>query len=193
MCPVSRCRRGLRRDLNGSALPTLPQSVSRGARFSRLHWFATATAFQVARPLDGSDRVSPATGGFYIQASDGLVALPAAGYDYNSTGLLCWRDFHPQEWQLASLHQIQPGDIIVVSPWVLHRHRRRWTDPDAFDPERFMPGAPPVDRYTYLPFGLGPRVCIGAHFALAEATLLLSRLLKNFRIELVSSKPVMPV
>jgi cytochrome P450 len=89
--------------------------------------------------------------------------------------------------------QIQPGDIIVVSPWVLHRHRRRWTDPDAFDPERFLPSAPPVDRYTYLPFGLGPRVCIGAHFALAEATLVLSRLLKNFRIELVSSKPVMPI
>src|SRR3954447_23829151 len=62
-------------------------------------------------PLAGSDRVSPATGGFYIQASEGLVALPAAGYDYNSTGLLCWRDFHPQEWQLASLHQIRAGPI----------------------------------------------------------------------------------
>src|SRR3954453_12352523 len=46
------------------------------------------------------------TGDFYIQASDGSVALPAAGYDYNSAGLLCWRDFHPQEWQLASLHRI---------------------------------------------------------------------------------------
>src|SRR4051794_13899365 len=57
-------------------------------------------------PLDGSDRVSPATGGFYIQASGGSVTLPVAGYDYNSTGLLCWRDFHPQEWQLASLHPI---------------------------------------------------------------------------------------
>src|SRR3954454_16941689 len=56
-------------------------------------------------PLDGSDRVSPATGGFYIQASDGSVSLTVAGYDYNSTGLLCWRDFHPQEWQLASLHR----------------------------------------------------------------------------------------
>src|SRR3954451_3114474 len=106
MCPVARRRRGLRRDLNGSALPTLPQSVSRGARLSRLHWFAFATACQVARPPDGSDRVSPATGGFYIQASDGSVTLPVAGYDYNSTGLLCWRDFHPQERQLASLHQI---------------------------------------------------------------------------------------
>src|SRR3954447_23890961 len=58
-------------------------------------------------PLDGSDRVSPATGGFYIQASDGSVTLPVAGYDYNSTGLLCWRDFHPQEWQLALLHRIR--------------------------------------------------------------------------------------
>src|SRR3954468_9547283 len=84
MCPVARCRHGLRRDLNGSALPTLPQSVSRGTRFSRLHWFAFATACQVARPLDGSNQVSPATGGFYIQASGGSVALPAAGYDYNS-------------------------------------------------------------------------------------------------------------
>src|SRR3954468_11111410 len=46
------------------------------------------------------------TGDFYIQASGGSVALPTAGYDYNSTGLLCWRDFHPQEWQLASLHRI---------------------------------------------------------------------------------------
>src|SRR4051812_48010537 len=64
--------------------------------------------------LDGSDRVSPATGGFYIQASGGSVTLPVAGYDYNSTGLLCWRDFHPQEWQLASLHQtlaVMPKDL----------------------------------------------------------------------------------
>src|SRR3954470_18892701 len=44
------------------------------------------------------------TGDFYIQASDGSVALPAAGYDYNSTGLLCWRDFHPQEWQLNHVY-----------------------------------------------------------------------------------------
>lgn len=88
---------------------------------------------------------------------------------------------------------VRPGDIVVISPWVLHRHRRRWTDPDAFDPERFMPGAPSIDRYAYMPFGIGPRVCIGAHFALTEATLVLSRLLKNFRIELASREPVMPV
>ena len=88
---------------------------------------------------------------------------------------------------------VRPGDIIEISPWVLHRHRRRWTDPDTFDPERFMPGSPPVDRYTYMPFGAGPRVCIGAHFALTEAALVLSRLLKAFRIELASGEPVMPL
>src|SRR5208337_650161 len=58
---------------------------------------------------DGSDQVSPAPEDFYFQASGRSVALPAAGYDYNS-GLnsFCWRDSHPLEWQLASLHQIRP-------------------------------------------------------------------------------------
>ena len=83
---------------------------------------------------------------------------------------------------------------MVISPWVLHRHKRRWTDPDAFEPERFLPGRrEEVDRYAYLPFGAGPRVCIGAHFALTEATIVLSRLAQNFRIELAGSEPVMPV
>jgi cytochrome P450 len=88
---------------------------------------------------------------------------------------------------------VRSGDLMVVSPWVLHRHRRRWANPDAFDPERFLPGGPGVDRYAYLPFGVGPRICIGAHFALTEATLVLARLLQSFRIELVSSAPVTPV
>ena len=88
---------------------------------------------------------------------------------------------------------VRPGDLMVISPWVLHRHKRRWTNPDAFEPERFLPGGPEIDRYTYLPFGTGPRVCIGAHFALTEATLVLARLIQNFRIDLVSSEPVMPV
>src|SRR3954447_10480604 len=105
MCPVSRCRRGLRRDPSGSALPTLPQSVSRGTRFRGFTGSRLLRPVRLLAPLDGSDQVSPATGDFYIQASGGSVTLPVAGYDYNSTGLLCWRDFHPQEWQLASLHR----------------------------------------------------------------------------------------
>src|SRR3954452_13699787 len=67
------------------------------------------------------------TGDFYIQASGGSVALPAAGYDYNSTGLLCWRDFHPQEWQLASLHRIYSGS----RPWT--QVHARWLSNLSFE------------------------------------------------------------
>ena len=94
--------------------------------------------------------------------------------------------------QFAGL-DVKRGDLIVVAPWLLHRHKRRWVEPDAFRPERFLPGAPPVDRYSYLPFGVGPRICIGAHFALTEATLALASLVRNFRIELIDSEPVLPV
>ena len=76
---------------------------------------------------------------------------------------------------------------------MLHRHRKYWHEPDAFAPERFLPGALAVDRFAYLPFGVGPRVCIGAHFALTEATLVLAELMRSFRIELVTSRPVLPV
>jgi cytochrome P450 len=89
--------------------------------------------------------------------------------------------------------EMKPGDLAVISPWVLHRHRRWWREPDAFVPERFLPGAPAIDRFAYLPFGVGPRVCIGAHFALTEATLVLAELLRSFRIELITTRPVLPV
>ena len=69
----------------------------------------------------------------------------------------------------------------MIAPWVLHRHRRLWRDPDAFDPSRFLPGAPPPPRFAYLPFGAGPRVCVGAQFALTEATLVLAMLMRAFR------------
>jgi unspecific monooxygenase len=89
--------------------------------------------------------------------------------------------------------EMKPGDLAIIAPWLLHRHRKRWHEPDAFIPERFLPGAPAVDRFAYLPFGVGPRVCIGAHFALTEATLALAELMRSFRIELVSTRPVLPV
>ena len=87
---------------------------------------------------------------------------------------------------------IRPGTIVIVSPWLLHRHRRLWRDPDAFDPARFLPGAPAVPRFGYLPFGAGPRVCIGAQFALTEAVLALSRLVGRFAIALDEKRPVLP-
>lgn len=97
-----------------------------------------------------------------------------------------------QEARIGEL-RVDAGDLAVVSPWVLHRHRRRWRDPDVFAPERFLPGNPPPDRFSYLPFGLGPRICIGAQFALTEATLVLAALVRRFRVELVDGERVMPV
>ena len=88
--------------------------------------------------------------------------------------------------------EVAGGDIVMISPWVLHRHRRLWNDPDAFDPGRFLPGAPPIPRYAYLPFGVGPRVCIGAHFALTEAVLALARIVGRYKIALADTTPVLP-
>src|SRR4051812_38837029 len=88
---------------------------------------------------------------------------------------------------------VRKNDIVLVSPWLLHRHEKLWRDPNAFIPARFMPPAPPPDRFAYMPFGVGARVCIGAHFALVEATLALARLIGAFRVELLDREPVLPV
>jgi len=80
--------------------------------------------------------------------------------------------------------------VLIIAPWVLHRHRRYWRDPDAFDPDRFMPDAPQPLRFAYLPFGAGPRVCVGAQFALTEAVLVLASIIQRFRVELVDDPPL---
>jgi unspecific monooxygenase len=88
---------------------------------------------------------------------------------------------------------IPRGALVVIAPWLLHRHRKRWSNPDAFDPSRFMPGAPHPPRFAYMPFGAGPRICVGAHFALAEVTYVLGALLREFRVELTDRRPILPV
>jgi cytochrome P450 len=88
---------------------------------------------------------------------------------------------------------VAKNDVILIAPWLLHRHEKLWRDPNAFVPERFLAPAPPPDRFAYLPFGVGPRVCIGAHFALVEATLALARIIAAFRVTLLDKDPVMPM
>lgn len=80
--------------------------------------------------------------------------------------------------------QVRKGDALLVFPWLLHRHRRWWEAPDGFDVKRFLPGREqsPV-RGAYLPFGLGARACIGAGFAMQEAALIVSALLKNYEVK----------
>jgi unspecific monooxygenase len=93
----------------------------------------------------------------------------------------------------AGAVDIPAGAILMIAPRVLHRHRRLWRDPDLFDPARFLPDAPPPPRFAYLPFGTGPRVCVGAQFALTEATLVLAKLMQHFTVALEESRPVLPV
>jgi cytochrome P450 len=88
---------------------------------------------------------------------------------------------------------IRKHDVILIAPWLLHRHEKLWRDPNAFIPDRFMAPAPPPDRFAYIPFGVGARICIGAHFALVEATLALARIIGAFRVTVLDSEPVMPL
>ncbi len=88
---------------------------------------------------------------------------------------------------------IPTGAVLMIAPWVLHRHRRLWRDPERFDPARFLPDAAPPPRFAYLPFGAGPRVCVGAQFALTEAVLVLAAMIQAFEVELAEPGPVMPV
>ena len=96
------------------------------------------------------------------------------------------------EADVVAGRDIEAGTVVVISPWLLHRHRLLWRDPDAFDPSRFLPGAPPVDRFAYMPFGAGPRICVGASFALTEAVLVMARLLGKFRVRLCGDGAVLP-
>lgn len=84
------------------------------------------------------------------------------------------------------------GSLIMVAPWVLHRHRARWDEPERFVPARFLPDAPAPDRFAYLPFGIGPRTCIGQSFAVTELVLVLAILIRAFRVELAANRAVVP-
>jgi cytochrome P450 len=84
------------------------------------------------------------------------------------------------------------GSLIMISPWVLQRHRRLWKDPDAFNPSRFLGDAPLAHRFAYMPFGAGPRICIGAQLALTEACLVLAMLIQRFHVTLAGARPVLP-
>jgi cytochrome P450 len=89
--------------------------------------------------------------------------------------------------------RIPKGASVLISPWVLHRHRQLWREPGRFDPQRFSPEQGAArERFSYLPFGGGRRICIGAAFALAEATILLATIAQCFRLRVVPGHPVVP-
>jgi cytochrome P450 len=89
---------------------------------------------------------------------------------------------------------VRSGTQAWISPWVLHRHRKHWDCPTAFSPDRFTGKLSPwTGGGAFLPFGAGPRICIGATFAMAEAHIMLATLLSRFRVTLDAARPVLPV
>ncbi|SMX29701.1 putative bifunctional P-450/NADPH-P450 reductase 2 [Pelagimonas phthalicica] len=87
--------------------------------------------------------------------------------------------------------EILPGDTVILPIYALHRNHQLWEDPDRFDPDRWSGDKP--ERYAYLPFGDGPRICIGASFAIQEAVIVLATLLSRFRFTPVAGKVPDPV
>ena len=90
--------------------------------------------------------------------------------------------------------RIPRGALIAIMPWVVHRHRKLWTDPDRFDPERFnAENTAERHRFAYLPFALGPRICVGGLLAIVEMVLIVAVLTQRFRFRLAPGRPVRPV
>jgi cytochrome P450 len=84
--------------------------------------------------------------------------------------------------------------MIVVASYVLHRHRALWRAPGSFDPNRFLGDARnSIDRFAYLPFGVGPRICIGAAFAIQEASIVIAMIMRHFTLEMAPGSSPWPV
>ncbi|MFV8754574.1 cytochrome P450 [Nannocystaceae bacterium ST9] len=126
-----------------------------------------------------------------------LAALPYVGQVIDESMRL-----YPPAWMFErqAIADVELGDyaiprgtLVAISPWTLHRHPGHWPRPLHFDPDRFDEAAKAArPRYTYLPFGGGPRQCIGTNFALIEAKLVLATLLQRFRLELLPGQDLRP-
>ncbi len=91
-------------------------------------------------------------------------------------------------------HAVRAGTSVVMPIYAIHRHAKRWADADAFDPARFAPEKEAaIPRYQYMPFGAGPRICIGMGFAMMEATAMLATLLRHASFAPVAGREPAPV
>jgi cytochrome P450 len=142
------------------------------------------------------DEVDRVLGGRAPTASD-VAALP-----YTRSVLDEAMRLYPPVWLISrrtvaddelGSYDVPAGTLVCISPYTLHRHPAYWDDPERFDPKRFAPGAD-ADRpsHLYLPFGGGPRLCIGRQFALTEAVLVLATLLQSVQLGLVPGQDVQP-
>lgn len=153
-----------------------------------LSWALWLVAYDPAVQARGRDEAQAALGDRPATAE----ALPRLGYVrqvveealrlYPPAGVMA-RTAKAEDALLG--RPVAPGETILAPVWATHRHRALWEDPDAFDPDRFAPErAAGRHRYAFLPFGAGPRICIGAGFAMMEAQIILATLLARFRFSL---------
>ncbi len=120
-----------------------------------------------------------------------LARLP-----YTTTVIQEAMRLYPPVWGLTRVSQaadevggyrVPAGADVMISPYTLHRHPGFWPDPDRFRPERFATSAAvTTHRYAYIPFGAGPRVCVGSHLGMMEATLIAAMVARDFRFELAA-------
>lgn len=97
------------------------------------------------------------------------------------------------EDELSGTH-VPKGSFMTISSWLLHRHKKLWEEPERFDPDRFMPErSSQVRPFSYIPFGAGPRICMGKHFGIMEAVLLLALFAQRFDLELKPGHQVVPL
>jgi cytochrome P450 len=90
--------------------------------------------------------------------------------------------------------RIPAGATVLVMPWIVHRHTKLWDEPDTFRPSRFLPPyRNSIDRFQFLPFGIGPRVCIGSSFAMQEGVIALASLLRHLRYDYAGMRQPKPV
>ncbi len=87
-------------------------------------------------------------------------------------------------------YEIPESSVIIISPWTTHRHPESWNDAESFNPERFLPNAPTPQKGTYLPFGIGPRMCIGKDFAILESVLMIARIAQKWNLTPAGGEPV---
>jgi len=121
---------------------------------------------------------------------------------YTQMVLMEAQRLYPPAWAIGrkalrdfevSGYRLRAGTNVIVSQWVLHRDPQLYPDPERFDPERWreeVAGRRSLPKFTYLPFGAGPRVCVGASLALTESALVLATLVQRFRFSLASAEPV---
>jgi cytochrome P450 len=90
-------------------------------------------------------------------------------------------------------YRVPPRADVLICPYTLHRHPAYWRRPECFDPDRFDPaGAAGRPRYAYIPFGAGPRFCVGNHLGMMEATLVIAVLMRELRLSTVAGHEVVP-